>query len=71
MSKTPIAEHLIHKPEEVEENGRLFDAFVGLIELEFSDMRQLVAANFLEKIRQVVLKDGEFKLPLGLVVRRS
>ncbi|OGM96287.1 MAG: hypothetical protein A3B86_04050 [Candidatus Yanofskybacteria bacterium RIFCSPHIGHO2_02_FULL_38_22b] len=71
MSRTPIPDGLIHKAEDVEENGRLFDAFVSLVELDSPELRQVVAANLLEKIRLKIIEDGEFKLPLGLVVRRS
>lgn len=71
MSRTPVPDHLIHKSKDVKENARLFDDFVSLIDLDPPELREVVAASLLEKIRQKVLEDGELKLPLGLIIKQS
>jgi len=76
MSRTPIPDHLIHKPMEVEENAILFDAFASLIEvtpsvvkLTTEELRGTIAANLLQVIRQKVSEEGELKLPFGLIIK--
>jgi hypothetical protein len=69
VSRIPIPDHLIHKPEEVEENARLFDVLVSLIEFGDDESRQIIASTLLEKIRQRVLIEGEIKLPFGLIIK--
>jgi hypothetical protein len=68
MSSTPIPDHLTHKPKEVDENARLFDAFVELIDLWAPD-REILVSHLMEKIRRKVISEGEMKLPFGLVIR--
>ena len=76
MSRTPIPNRLIHKPADVKENAKLFDAFASLVEVAPSlmkltrkELQATIASNLLEKIRQKVSKDGEVKLPFGLVIK--
>lgn len=78
MPKTPVPDSLIHKPEEVEENAKLFDDFASLVEvtpwligLTQKELRGMIASNLLEKLRQKVSEDGEFKLPFGLVIKSN
>lgn len=78
MPLTPIPDSLIHKPVEIEENSRLFDAFASLVEVTYSlaeldhkELQATIASDLLEKIRQKVSKDGEVKLPFGLVVKHN
>ena len=77
MSRTPIPDNLIHKPANTEENAKLFDDFVSLVEVapvlvELTDreLQETIASNLLEKIRQKVSEDGEVKLPFGLIIKR-
>lgn len=78
MSRIPVPEHLIHKLEEVKENAKRFDAFVNLIPendliffKDFREVREFIASQTLENIRQKVEKEGRVFLPFGLVVRRD
>lgn len=78
MSRTPISEYLIHKPEEVTETSELFDAFVNLVPEnnldlfeDFREIRELMVSQLLENMRQKVEREGEVLLPFGLVVRRN
>lgn len=78
MSRTPIPDHLIHKPADIEENAKLFDAFASLVEVTPSlikltkkELKAMIASNLLEKIRQKVIENGEVKLPFGLVIKQE
>lgn len=71
MPRTPISNHLVHKLDDVGRNAKLFDDFVSLVNLDSPELREIVAANLLEKIRQKVLENGEFKLPFGLIVTEA
>lgn len=78
MARTPIPENMIHKPEEVAENSKLFDIFVNLIPEnnlalfeDFQEVRELIASELLENIRQKVEREGKVILPFGLIVRRD
>ena len=72
MSRTPIPDHLIHKSIEVAENAKLFDEFVSLLEsIPDRESREITASTLFEKIRQKVSKEGEVKLPFGLVIKAA
>lgn len=69
MARTLTSEDVTHKPEETEENAKLFDVFVGLIPEEVeTESRQIIASAILEKIRGKVTEGGSFELPFGLSV---
>jgi len=78
MSRTPIPDGLIHKPAEVEENAKLFDAFASLVDVPNmlkgstrKELREMTASMLLEKLRRRVSEDGKIKLPFGLIIQRS
>jgi hypothetical protein len=76
MSRTPIPEHLKHRFEEVQEDGRLFDALVELIrstpteDMSSSDAES-VAATLVETFRQRVAAGETVNLPFGLVIKQG
>ena len=67
MSRTPVPKHLIHNMDEVEENGRAFDLIVGMVPCPGKYIKILVAAEWVENIRQGLADRTSLRLGSNLL----
>lgn len=59
MPRTPIPKHLIHDPQEVEKNGKLFDSFADLIPQEVIPIEPIWPLELdEEKVEQFMRENG-------------